>query len=277
MIDYFSILLVGLGVGIISSLFGVGGGILVLPALYLLYPTLPPQAAIGTSLLMISFNSLINFYNFHRSGIKISVKQVSLLAVFATVGVTLSSHLSYLVSSRNLKLFFAYFLIFNALQLLWKNYHQKKNLEATITGKPIGWFGLAGFLGGILAGLTGLGGGAIMVPILLNSLRVHPHQVSAYSNFTMIFTGLFGALFFALNPMPVEIKQEIANSLGLLAKYNWGTINLIIVLILTTGSSVTSKLGVKLSTKLSSPRLNLLFAALLIFTAVRLQIQQLAP
>ena len=223
---------------------------------------------------MISINSVVNFLNFKRKGIKIPLKEVSILSIAAIIGVNLSSRLSYLISARDLKLFFALFLLFNAGQILWRVYWNHKKPDEMSPAKPTYWFAIAGFAGGTLAGLTGLGGGAIMVPILLNSLKVSPHQVSSYSNATMIFTGIFGALFFAFSPLSPEFAAATSNELGKLANYQWGTINLVLVALLSTGSTITSRLGVSFSKKLAPAKLSLLFASLLLFTAIRLLINQ---
>ncbi len=61
-----SLLLRGLLVGMVTGLLGIGGGFLIVPALYLLV-NLPVKKAIGTALLIITINSLFSFLNCYAS------------------------------------------------------------------------------------------------------------------------------------------------------------------------------------------------------------------
>ena len=61
-----SLLLRGLLVGMVTGLLGIGGGFLIVPALYLLV-NLPVKKAIGTALLIITINSLFSFLNSYSS------------------------------------------------------------------------------------------------------------------------------------------------------------------------------------------------------------------
>ena len=70
---------VGLAVGVISALFGVGGGVIAVPALVLLYPEVPQTSIIGVSLGMIFFNSLINSNNFYKKGLLVLLLLPSLV------------------------------------------------------------------------------------------------------------------------------------------------------------------------------------------------------
>ena len=62
--DIIYLIITGMFVGLMSSFFGVGGGSLMMPILFMLYPDIPAQAIIPSSLGVIFLNSLINNYHF---------------------------------------------------------------------------------------------------------------------------------------------------------------------------------------------------------------------
>ena len=74
-------------IGFISSLFGVGGGVIAVPLLFFLFPHFPPQTIIGCSLCSISLNSLINLRNFFHHGIRPNPRILVPILIFSALGV----------------------------------------------------------------------------------------------------------------------------------------------------------------------------------------------
>lgn len=109
----------GAGVGLLTGILGVGGGFLIVPALVMLVG-LPMAEAVGTSLLVISMNSLAGFLG-HLGG---AALDPSLLLVFVSaglVGTFTGSRLAHRLPANRLRQFFAVFVLALALFLLADN------------------------------------------------------------------------------------------------------------------------------------------------------------
>jgi len=101
---------IGLAAGILSGLFGIGGGIIIVPALVLL-AKFPAIKATGTSLgaLMLPIGAFIGAMAYHKNG-HLDVRASILIAVGMIVGAYLGSQLVQHVSDIHLRRGFAVFL-----------------------------------------------------------------------------------------------------------------------------------------------------------------------
>ena len=107
----------GLGAGVIGSLFGVGGGILAVPALSALHPDWPFQACRATSLVMIVPTSILGAFLHRRMG-NVVPGVARALAPGATAGSVLGVLLANSVPGRELQVLFAVLLVISAVQLV---------------------------------------------------------------------------------------------------------------------------------------------------------------
>ncbi|QHU99863.1 sulfite exporter TauE/SafE family protein [Synechocystis sp. CACIAM 05] len=99
----------GIAIGVLTGLVGVGGGFAIVPALVLL-GKLPMKEAIGTSLLIIAFNSVAGFLGYFGQ-VSLDYHLMVSFTFFAALGILLGSHLSSFVDAKNLQKGFAYFLM----------------------------------------------------------------------------------------------------------------------------------------------------------------------
>ena len=97
------LILLSLAVGFISSFFGVGGGVLMVPGLYMIFPELPHQTIISTSIGVIFFNGVLNSFNFYKKGKIPNIKMVSYLSLGMVLGGQLGSRLTYLFDQHTTK------------------------------------------------------------------------------------------------------------------------------------------------------------------------------
>jgi len=117
-----TILLIGLSAGILSGLIGVGGGIILVPALvYFLHYT--QHQAQGTSLGVLTFPVvIIAFLNYYKdsktSGHPIDMKIILLLAAGFIVGGFFGSKLALRIDQVLLKKIFAVILLYTAFKML---------------------------------------------------------------------------------------------------------------------------------------------------------------
>ena len=116
-INYYLILVDGLFVGAITGLVGAGGGFLIVPALVLL-AGLDIKKAIGTSLLIISFKSLLGF-----TGDLGSEMDWNLLLVFTSiscVGIYFGIYISKFIKPKSIKKYFGVFVVLIAFVIILK-------------------------------------------------------------------------------------------------------------------------------------------------------------
>ncbi len=165
-IELSAYLLIGILSGLFAGLFGTGGGILVVPALILLFTQLElggdwvPHLAIGTSLATILGTGAASTHAHHRRGgvrWDLFVKLAPGILLGAWTGAGLAAFLPELW----LKRFFAGFLVFVGLRMLIRQRpHRVRGLPGT------GGLQLAGGGIGMLSALVGIGGGSLTVPFL---------------------------------------------------------------------------------------------------------------
>lgn len=115
-----SLLLRGLMVGIVTGLLGIGGGFLIVPALYLLV-NLPVKKAIGTALLIITINSLFSFLNSYAS---IDIDWLLLLkfSIGAIVGIIIGTKLSQRIPGAYLKKTFGLVILGMSFYIVYKQF-----------------------------------------------------------------------------------------------------------------------------------------------------------
>jgi len=115
----FFLSLQALFVGILTGIVGVGGGFMIVPALVLLM-NVPMKKAVGTSLLIITANSLIGFYSYLQS-IPMPWEFLLKFSGFSVIGIFLGTALSNKVPQKKLKKGFGYFLVVMGIFVLIKN------------------------------------------------------------------------------------------------------------------------------------------------------------
>ena len=107
----------GIIVGIITGLVGAGGGFLIVPILFLI-GRLPMNKAVGTSLLIISLNSMVGFVsNFHH---KMNIDWVFLLSfsVFTVLGILIGTYLNRFIDGQKLKRIFGCFVMLLGIYII---------------------------------------------------------------------------------------------------------------------------------------------------------------
>jgi uncharacterized membrane protein YfcA len=107
------LILISLFVGAITGLFGIGGGFLVIPALVLFFGT-PQNVAAGTSLLVISLNSIIALLGHNAMWSEVDWHVPIFMSVGAIVMASASSHFGRVSSPALLRKAFATLLLFVA-------------------------------------------------------------------------------------------------------------------------------------------------------------------
>ncbi|MEO0645695.1 MAG: sulfite exporter TauE/SafE family protein [Cyanobacteria bacterium J06650_10] len=106
----------GLGIGVLTGFVGIGGGFAIVPALVLL-TKIPMKQAVGTSLLIITLNSVTGFLGY-LDQTDINWLLASTFTAAACLGILLGSHLNKIMNANTLQTGFGYFVLSFAVLML---------------------------------------------------------------------------------------------------------------------------------------------------------------
>lgn len=249
-------LAVGAIVGVLAGLFGIGGGLIIVPFLvYILSQMGVPNellmsSALGTSFATIVITGFSSAQRHHKLG-NIVWSAVKILAPTIMITTFLSGQLISHIPQGIMQKIFACLVVYLAV---------KMSLSITPKAqKPL--TNSASLFGGILIGIAssaaGIGGGGFIVPFL-NSRGVEMKKAIGSSAFCGALLGISGCLSFIVSGWNV----------GTMPPYSLGYVYLPAVLGITLTSFFTSKIGATLTTKLPVPILKKAFAIFLIGVAI---------
>ncbi len=188
--EWAGVVAVGLVAGFLSGMFGVGGGVVIVPAL-MAVAHFDQRLASGTSLATIVPLASVGVvsYALHDS---VAWLGALLLAVGAMAGAQLGTYLMTKVRSRPLQIIFSFVMVLAIVSLFLVVPSRDAMLEITV-GSALGLVAL-GFGTGVLAGLLGVGGGFIVVPGLMLFFGVSDLIAKGTSLLMMIPAALSGTV-----------------------------------------------------------------------------------
>ena len=274
MIEIIQFIIIAVLAGFLGSLVGLGGGIIITPALTILFG-IDIKYAIGASIIAViatSSGSAIAFVKDHVSNMRVGM----LLEVFTTAGGVVGALMAGIFSSKLLYIFFSLILLNSFYGMLKKTglitkvkkeeekvendkYADRYKLNSTYydkaTGKTVAYNvtnvpqgSLVMFGAGFASGLLGIGSGAFKV-VALDSYMKLPIKVStATSNFMMGVTATASALIYFFN----------------------GTINPAIAAPIAIGTLIGSRTGAKVMQRLDAKYIRYIFLPILLFTLVNM-------
>ncbi|MCF7568497.1 sulfite exporter TauE/SafE family protein [Sabulilitoribacter arenilitoris] len=115
---YYKTFIQGLIIGTITGLIGSGGGFLYVPAL-VIWANIPMKKAVGTSLIIITINSLIGFTGDMQT-LEIDWVFLLLFTFISVIGIILGVFLSKFISGNKLKKSFGFFTLIMAIYIIYK-------------------------------------------------------------------------------------------------------------------------------------------------------------
>ena len=243
--------------GLIGSMIGIGGGIIISP--YLSYLNYFPSQISSTSLISVFSTSLSSSIVFYKKKI-ISNRIGLIISVFSIPGTYFGVLLSKMFSLSEFKFYFAFILVGASLYLILKSRLKKNGLNETSykfenRSDDSNFFYirlsliiLISFFAGILSSSFGIGGGIVFVPTLIIFLGFNMNQAAATSQFALLFTSVSGLIFYIYYGYP---------------NYSMG-------FILSIGSLIGGSIGSKLSTKISPYSLQKIFSIILLIVSIKL-------
>lgn len=255
-----AMLVTGTVAGVLAGLFGIGGGIVIVPVLETALgfvgvdPAIRMHVAVGTSLATIIPTS-ISSARAHHVRKSVDVDIVKRWAVFVLVGALLGAWIASLVHSRVLAIVFATLAFLVAVKMLF--FPASRNLTEEVPRgvlMPIIPTAIGGF-----SSMMGIGGGTFSVMTLtLFNEPIH-RAVGTAALFGLVIS-LPGMLGFAVAGW--GDPRIPAGSLGYVSLVGFACI--------APATVLAAPLGAKIAHGFSAQRLNMLFGAFLIIASLRL-------
>jgi uncharacterized membrane protein YfcA len=253
-------IILGFVAGIASGMFGIGGGLIMVPVLTLLFG-FGLKEANGTSLAVILLPvSLFAVINYYRAG-HLKIQTAAWVAAGIVVGSIVGARVAIDLPVDILKRVYGLFLLWMAWRFFEprKFYAERRGRLAAAPPapaadqRPIGT-GLAlgllvlGFFAGIGAGLFGIGGGVIIVPILMSLFSFEQREA--------VGTSLAALL------LPVSLGAVIQY-------YNDNLLNLSVAALIAIGLVVGAFAGAKIALGLPTATVKRLYGVFLFLVALR--------
>ncbi len=182
-------LAIGAAAGLLSGLFGIGGGIVIVPAL-LAIMSMDRKLAHGTSLAATFPVALASLATYAASG-NVDWPVAACLATGAVVGAVVGTQLLQVIPKRPLTIIFVGVILLTAVRLV---------LADDVMGREslslLGVLALIaiGFVTGTLSGLLGIGGGVVMVPAMVVLFGEIPVVAKGTSVAVIVPSALVGTL-----------------------------------------------------------------------------------
>jgi uncharacterized membrane protein YfcA len=255
-----SFLILGAIAGLLAGLFGIGGGVIIIPGLIYLFESthiIPShalmQVALGSSLASVVFTSTVAMIIHSRQNNilwPIARKLIPGLLVGAIIGSYATSQLN----TQWLMVLFAGFLGILSLRFI---FNWRSNITYPFPATPVMW-GVGVFIGS-LTSMLGLGGGVLIIPFL-SCLPLQMREVSALSIVCILPVALFatlGYIIFGFNTPD-------------LPKFTTGYVYWPAVLPIILASSVFAPIGISLAKHLSTQTLKKIFGVLLLCISISL-------
>jgi uncharacterized protein len=191
--NLFLIFVIGVAAGIVGSMLGLGGGIIISPILTL-SGFLPSQVA-STSLLAVAStgaSSTVSYSIKKKISYNVGIKVAAFAVPFSVIGAFISSTLD----ADEFKLYFAILLILTSLYLLFRKSIRKDSLGHEKTGKLLSntLLYVGSSAAGLISSLFGIGGGIIFVPLLFAVKKLSMQQSVATSQLSILITSIAGIL-----------------------------------------------------------------------------------
>jgi uncharacterized membrane protein YfcA len=262
--DILILLAAGAGTGFSSGLLGIGGGAVMVPVSYWLIlgmdiaPDIAIRIAFGTSLLVILPTVISGSWR-HNKEKAVRWKTALVLGSGALVGGLVGASLAAHLPQEILKAGFGGLILAIALwmglgvlpKLRRKDAEPQENLALVAA---------CGFPIGVVSGLTGIGGGVLIVAVLVLALDFPVHTAVGTSVAAIILGSLGGIVGYIVNGIGVP---------GLLP-YSIGYVNLLIFLCLAATSIPMAQLGARAAHALPAKPLMYIFIAFMVYAGLEM-------
>ena len=273
------VVIIGLGglVGLLSGMFGVGGGFLTTPLL-ILYG-IPPTVAAASAATQVTGTSVSGVFS-HLSRDTVDLRMGAVMVAGGTIGAVMGAGLFSLLQSigqMDTAISLLYVLMLGSIggMMAWESGQalirlrtgarppaRKRRHHPLVASLPMRWRFyksglyisplaplLLGMLTGIMTMLLGVGGGFILVPAMLYLLGMTTQVVVGTSLFQVLFVTMAATLVHSLTTKAVDF---------------------VLALLLLTGSVIGAQIGTRISRKMQPEYLRMILAAIVLVVAIRM-------
>ena len=248
MIEELWLIPLGFAAGILGSIIGLGGGIIIVPVLT--FFGFPPTLTASNSIFAVFSNAVassISYAKLRRIEYSIGLK----LGLLSIPGTIIGAYVSSEITPQFFKILFALILISASIYIFSKRKVEPKNYNLS---KQIMLLAIAAsFLAGIISGLFGVGGGIIFVPLMVISMGLSMKNAAPTSQFILLF----------------------ASGSALVTHTILGHPDFYQALLLSAGAFVGGLVGARLSLEIKENSLKILISIVMIAAAVKLFIDSL--
>ena len=246
--------------GFMAGLLGVGGGIIMVPALYYAFTVLDfdivtrMHLAVGTSLAIIIPTSIISTLT-HREHDAVDFNMVKSFGIFILIGVFFGTFLAVNLKTPALVLFFSIFAFMVGLffiflrEKLVDNPKQISNLVKNISGILIGFISIP----------LGIGGGSLMVPFM----RTFGYDIRKSTG----TAAAVGFLIAVTGTITMITGGKIIDNVN--TPFSLGYINLLGFIVFVPVTMIMARLGAKAVYKIDKKILSKIFGTFLILVSIR--------
>ena len=243
MIDQIGLVLLGFAAGILGSMIGLGGGIIVVPILT--FFGFPPTLAISNSLFAAFSNaagSTISYSRQKRIEYSLGLK----LGLLTIPGTILGAYISSDVTPGIFKILFGIVLISSAIYIFLR-----KKIEASeknLTKQMIVFVIAASFFAGIISSFFGIGGGIVFVPLMVVGIGMTMKKAAPTSQFILLFASLSGIIVHSILGHPDFLQAGL----------------------LSAGAFVGGVIGARISLDIKERSLQILVSVIIVIAAIKL-------
>jgi uncharacterized membrane protein YfcA len=191
---------IGWVAGVISALLGVGGGILMVPAMSFML-RIRPHRAVGTSLAVIVPTAVAGVLRYHTEAVERGLSGIDFWAVLwlalgGVFGARFGANLANALNARQLRRAFGVFVILVGMWMIIRAFAVLPAGAASSAAQDVvqalQMIGV-GIVTGIISGLLGVGGGLVTVPVLVLLLGYGQHVAQGTSLAVIIPVSVSGA------------------------------------------------------------------------------------
>jgi hypothetical protein len=233
----------GFAAGIIGSIIGLGGGIIIVPALTFL--GIPPTVASSSSLFAAFSNSVASTASYAKQK-RLDYKIGLRLGLMSIPGTILGAFVAAEVTPDLFKISFGFLLIAACFYLFVKRNMEQK--QSDISKQMAVAAAAISFFAGILSSFFGIGGGIIFVPLMIVGLGLLVKNATATSQLILLFSSASGLITHSL----------------------LGHSDLDYALLLSLGAFGGGLVGARLSLELKENSIRILISTVMLATAIKL-------
>ncbi|OPX79473.1 MAG: Sulfite exporter TauE/SafE [Methanosaeta sp. PtaB.Bin039] len=250
----------GLAVGLASGMLGVGGCFIMVPVQYWLLldrgldSTLAIRSAFGTGLAVALPTAASGAYAHRRRG-AVDSRTGMALGGAGIAGALIGGYMAAHLPAEPLRLIFGFVVLVGAARMALLPFCQQDAYKEPSLVQLLAW----GFPVGIVSGLSGIGGGVLLVPLMVIFLGFQIRRAVGTSSLAVTLTSMGGLVSYVINGWGI---QTISGSLGY--------VNLTHAAILALTSVPMAQIGTAYSHRLPEKQLRILFVAVMVYISLRM-------